>query len=36
MGRGLALHEVKPGIVLMLAAGTGLNPYCDLIDLLFK
>lgn len=36
MGRGLFLHEVPPGIVLMLAAGTGINPFCDLIDLVFK
>jgi hypothetical protein len=36
MGRGLALHEIHSGLILLLAAGTGLNPYCDLIDLLFK
>lgn len=36
MGRGLSLHEAPPGIILMLAAGTGINPFCDLIDLVFK
>ena len=35
-GRGLALHEVSPGRILIFAAGTGLNPFCDLIDLIFK
>ena len=35
-GRGLALNEVAKGTVVLIGGGTGLYPYCDLIDLLFK
>lgn len=33
---GLALQEVEPGDVMLFSGGTGLHPYCDLIDLLYK
>lgn len=36
-GRGLELGEIEEGgRVVIVAAGTGLFPFCDLIDLLFK
>lgn len=35
-GRGLELATTPPGKIIVLAAGTGLYPFCDLIDLLFK
>lgn len=34
-GRGLELDEVS-GTIVLVGGGTGINPYCDLIDLLFK
>jgi len=36
LGKGMSLHEMPNGKIIMFAAGTGLHPYCDLIDLLFK
>lgn len=35
-GRGLSLNEMMPGHIIFFAGGTGINPFCDLIDLLFK
>lgn len=35
-GRGLELGTTSPGKIIILAAGTGLYPFCDFIDLLFK
>lgn len=35
-GRGLSLHEIRPGHVVILAGGTGLFPFCDTIDILYK
>ena len=35
-GEGLRLHNLTPGKVIIVAGGTGLYPFCDLIDLLFK
>jgi hypothetical protein len=35
-GLGLQLKELAPGRVLILAGGTGLLPFSDLIDLIFK
>lgn len=35
-GFGLKLSEAKEGTILMIAGGTGLYPFSDLIDLLFK
>jgi NAD(P)H-flavin reductase len=35
-GTGLNLVNTKPGRIIVVAGGTGLFPYCDLIDLLFK
>lgn len=35
-GRGLELESTEPGRIIVLAGGTGLFPFCDLIDLLFK
>jgi NAD(P)H-flavin reductase len=35
-GEGLHLHELTPGKVVIVAGGTGLYPFSDLIDLLFK
>ncbi len=35
-GRGLELDRTVPGKILVVAGGTGLFPFCDLIDLLFK
>lgn len=35
-GRGMYLDQLPPGRVLMFAAGTGLNPFADTIDVLFK
>jgi len=35
-GEGLQLHFTKPGKILMIVGGTGLFPFCDLIDLLYK
>jgi hypothetical protein len=35
-GEGLGLARLQAGRVLIVAGGTGLYPFCDLIDLLFK
>ena len=35
-GRGLSLHDMPPGRIIILAGGTGFHPFCDLIDLLYK
>lgn len=35
-GRGLDLGEMPSGEIVMIAGGTGINPYCDIIDLLYK
>jgi NAD(P)H-flavin reductase len=35
-GRGLELDSTSPGRIIVLAGGTGLFPFCDLIDLLYK
>ncbi len=35
-GLGLQLKELGPGKVIIIAGGTGLLPFSDLIDLLFK
>lgn len=36
MGRGLGLDKLRPGKVVLLAGGTGLYPFVDILDLLFK
>lgn len=35
-GLGLSLHTKRMGNIVVFAGGTGINPFCDLIDLLFK
>lgn len=35
-GLGLELDVTKPGRIVIVAGGTGLFPFSDLIDLLFK
>ena len=35
-GEGLEFAHLKPGKIIMVAGGTGLYPFGDLIDLLFK
>ena len=35
-GRGLELEDTKAGRVIVVAGGTGLLPFSDFIDLLFK
>jgi NAD(P)H-flavin reductase len=35
-GEGLQFARLRPGRAIMVAGGTGINPFCDLIDLLFK
>ena len=35
-GLGLKLKEIVPGKVVIVAGGTGLLPFSDIIDLLFK
>jgi NAD(P)H-flavin reductase len=35
-GEGLRMHDLTPGKVIIVAGGTGLYPFSDLIDLLFK
>ena len=35
-GMGLELVNTKPGRIVVLAGGTGLFPFSDLIDLLYK
>jgi ferredoxin-NADP reductase len=36
LGRGLSLHEMPPGELIFFAGGTGINPFCDVIDIMFK
>ena len=35
-GLGLSLQTMRMGDIVVIAGGTGINPFCDLIDLLFK
>ena len=35
-GEGLKLASTAPGKILIVAGGTGLYPFSDIIDLLFK
>ena len=35
-GEGLRLKDVGPGKLILVAGGTGLFPFSDLIDLLYK
>ena len=35
-GKGLELKKIAKGTVVFISGGTGLNPFYDLIDLLFK
>lgn len=35
-GQGLRFGDLKRGKIIIIAGGTGLFPFCDLIDLLFK
>jgi hypothetical protein len=35
-GEGLHFGELNPGKIIIVAGGTGIFPFCDLIDLLFK
>lgn len=35
-GLGLSLHTKRMGNIVVFAGGTGINLFCDLIDLLFK
>ena len=35
-GEGLHFGELRPGKIIIVAGGTGIYPFCDLIDLLFK
>ena len=35
-GRGMSLQDTNPGKIVMFAGGTGLYPFSDLIDLLYK
>jgi hypothetical protein len=35
-GFGLSLGSLDPGRVVIVIGGTGIYPFCDLIDLLFK
>ena len=35
-GSGLALQEKKPGKIIILAGGTGIFPFIDTIDILYK
>ncbi|MCB0370055.1 MAG: hypothetical protein KDD45_11685 [Bdellovibrionales bacterium] len=36
IGQGLELETARPGRIVIVAGGTGLFPFSDLIDLLFK
>ena len=36
LGDGLALQEKEPGNILIVAGGTGVYPFLDLIDILYK
>jgi len=35
-GEGLRMSQLKKGHIIIVAGGTGLYPFSDLIDLLFK
>ena len=35
-GEGLKLEKVTPGKLILVAGGTGLFPFSDLIDLVYK
>ena len=35
-GLGLALQEKKPGKIILMAGGTGIYPFIDTIDILYK
>ena len=35
-GEGLQLGQTRPGRIILVAGGTGLFPFSDFIDLLFK
>jgi NAD(P)H-flavin reductase len=35
-GEGLQFTHLNPGKIIMLAGGTGIYPFSDFIDLLFK
>jgi len=35
-GEGLRMSQTKKGHIIIVTGGTGLYPFCDLIDLLFK
>ena len=35
-GNGLGLHEKPAGKIIVFAGGTGICPFIDLIDVLFK
>jgi len=35
-GRGLCLASIHPGSIAIIAGGTGLLPFLDIIDLIFK
>lgn len=35
-GLGLELGDLTPGKVIIIAGGTGILPFSDIIDLLFK
>ena len=35
-GRGLSLHDLPPGRIILMAGGTGIYPFSDTIDLLYK
>ena len=36
LGAGLALQEKKPGKIILMAGGTGIYPFIDTIDILYK
>jgi ferredoxin-NADP reductase len=36
MGRGLDIDKIQPGRIVLFAGGTGIFPFMDLIDILFK
>ena len=36
LGRGLEIAETQPGKIIIVAGGTGIFPFSDLIDLVYK
>lgn len=36
LGRGLDIDKLQPGRIVIFAGGTGIFPFIDLIDILFK